>query len=156
MDVKADPLWYLCLEPIHPTPIDHEFVSIEFELAFAVNVRTALRLVEASPACHRLADIAIGKAVNYSSLRHSGKSAKLLTDAHRAIDEALWRLISELRYCDQISVRRPSSEKPAASLRGKTHTSQTFGESSKFGFASRKNLSRRDKSGRLQETCRTG
>ena len=100
VNMKADPFWNLFLSRIDPTPIDHEFVSIEFELAFAVNIRTALRRVEANPACRRLADIALGKAVNYSILRHSRKSAKLVSDAHRAVDEALWRLISELRECE--------------------------------------------------------
>lgn len=99
MLMKADPSWCLFLESIHPTSLDGEFTAIEFELAFAVNIRAALRLVEATPACRRFADVAISNAVNYSCLRHSGKSARILADAHRAIDEALWRFITELGNC---------------------------------------------------------
>lgn len=103
MVVKADPVWYSFLERIHPPSLDREFVPIEFELAFAVNIRTALALVEATPACRRFADIAISNAVNYSCLRHGGKKGALLTDALRAINEALWRLTTELRSCEMKS-----------------------------------------------------
>jgi hypothetical protein len=99
MEMKTEPLWYRFLERVHPTSVDGEFASVEFELAFAVNIRTALSLVEATPACRRFADIAIKNAVNYSCLRHSGRRGGVLADAHRAIDEALWRLITELRHC---------------------------------------------------------
>ncbi|MBW9065993.1 hypothetical protein JNB71_22045 [Rhizobium herbae] len=99
MEMKTEPLWYRFLERVHPTSVDGEFASLEFELAFAVNIRAALSLVEATPACRRFADIAIKNAVNYSCLRHSGKRGGVLADAHRAIDEALWRLITELRNC---------------------------------------------------------
>ena len=100
MVMKADPVWYSFLERVHPPALDREFDSIEFELAFAVNIRTALALVEATPACRRLADMAISNAVNYSCLRHGGKKGEILADALRAIDEALWRLITELRNCE--------------------------------------------------------
>lgn len=99
MLMKADPSWCLFLERLHPSSLDGEFTAVEFELAFAVNIRTALRLVEATPACRRFAGVAIGNAVNYSCLRHSGKSGRILEDAHRAIDEALWRFITELGNC---------------------------------------------------------
>ncbi len=99
MEMNAEPLWYRFLERVHPTSADREFASVEFELTFAVNVRTALLLVEATPACRRFADLAIKNAVNYSCLRHSGKRGGILADARRAIDEALWRLITELRNC---------------------------------------------------------
>ncbi|MCV9961968.1 hypothetical protein OIU34_08650 [Pararhizobium sp. BT-229] len=115
MLMKADPSWCLFLERIHPTSLDGEFTAVEFELAFAVNIRTALWLVEATPACRRFADVAISNAVNYSCLRHSGKSGRIPEDAHRAIDEALWRFITELGNCkvkakttaDHISVYSP-------------------------------------------------
>ncbi|CAN7672307.1 hypothetical protein LJR238_005347 [Pararhizobium sp. LjRoot238] len=100
MVMKADPVWYPFLERIHPPSPDREFASIEFELAFAVNIRTALALVEATPACRRFADIAISNAVNYSCLRHGGKKGEILADALRAINEALWRLTTELRNCE--------------------------------------------------------
>jgi hypothetical protein len=99
METNTEPRWCAFLERLQPTSLDREFVSIEFELAFAVNVRTALLHVEATPACRRFADIAIKTAVNYSCLRHSGKTGRVLADAHRAIDEALWRLMTELRNC---------------------------------------------------------
>ncbi|CAN7562470.1 hypothetical protein LJR255_004009 [Pararhizobium sp. LjRoot255] len=100
MKIKTDPIWYSLLERIHPPSLDREFASIEFELAFAVNIRTALALVEATPACRRFADIAISNAVNYSCLRHGGQKGRILADALRAVDEALWRLITELRNCE--------------------------------------------------------
>ena len=99
MLMKTDPFWCLVLERIHPTSLAREFTAVEFELAFAVNIRTALRLVEATAACRRFADVAISNAVNYSCLRHGGKSGRILEDAHRAIDEALWRFITELGNC---------------------------------------------------------
>ncbi len=99
MEITTEPLWYRFLEHVHPTSADGEFASVEFELAFAVNIRTALLLVEPTPACRRFADLAIKNAVNYSCLRHNGKRGGILADARRAIDEALWRLITELRNC---------------------------------------------------------
>jgi hypothetical protein len=99
MLMKADPSWSLFLERLHPTSLDEEFTAIEFELAFALNIRAALRLVEATPACRRFADIAISNAVNYSCLRYSSRSTGVLADAQRAIDEALWRFITELGSC---------------------------------------------------------
>lgn len=99
MEINAEPLWWVFLERFQPTSVDCEFASIEFELAFAVNIRAALLRVEATPACRRFADIAINTAVNYSCLRHSGKRGRVLADAQRAIDEALWRLMTELRNC---------------------------------------------------------
>lgn len=110
METNTEPRWYAFLERLQPTSLDREFVSIEFELAFAVNVRTALLRVEATPACRRFADIAIETAVNYSCLRHSGKTGRVLADAHRAIDEALWRLITELRNC---KVRADACARPS-------------------------------------------
>ncbi|WP_341487172.1 hypothetical protein [Pararhizobium sp. A13] len=100
MERKADPVWYPFLERIHPPSLDREFASVEFELAFAVNIRTALALVEATPACRRFADIAISNAASYSCLRHGGKKGEILADALRAINEALWRLATELRNCE--------------------------------------------------------
>lgn len=99
MKVNDEPVWWVLLERFQPTSLDREFSSIEFELAFAVNVRTALLLVDTTPACRRFADIAITTAVNYSCLRHSGERGRVLADAHRAIDEALWRFMTELRSC---------------------------------------------------------
>lgn len=99
MLMKADPSWSLFLERLHPTSLDEEFTAIEFELAFALNIRAALRLVEATPACRRFADVAISNAVNYSCLRYSSRSTGVLADAQRAIDEALWRFITELGSC---------------------------------------------------------
>lgn len=99
MQISAEPLGWIFLEGLQPIALDREFVSIEFELAFAVNVRTVLLHVDATPACRRFADIAINAAVNYSCVRHSGKTGRVLADAHRAIDEALWRFMSELRKC---------------------------------------------------------
>lgn len=75
MEMKADALWCLFLERLQPTSLDGEFSSIEFELAFAVNIRSASLLVDATPACRRFADIAINTAVKYSCLRHSGERA---------------------------------------------------------------------------------
>ncbi len=99
MLMKADPSWCLFLERIHPMSLDEEYTAIEFELAFAINIRAALRLVEATPACCRFADAAISNAANYSWLRYSRKSTGVLADAQRAIDEALWRFITELGSC---------------------------------------------------------
>ncbi len=99
MQMSAEPLGWVFLEGLQPIALDREFVSIEFELAFAVNVRTAWFHVDATPACRRFADIAINAAVNYSCARHSGKTGRVLADAHRAIDEALWRFMSEVRKC---------------------------------------------------------
>ncbi|MDW5316154.1 hypothetical protein [Rhizobium sp. PL01] len=69
-------------------------------MAFAVNIRTTLRLVGANPATRRLANCVIGKAAIYSSLRHSGKSAELVGDAHRALDEADVIGIAQTQKCD--------------------------------------------------------
>lgn len=99
MLMKADPSWCLFLERIHPTSLDEEFTTIEFELAFAINIRAVLRLVEATPACRRFANVVISNAVNYSRLRHGRRSTGVLADAQRAIDEALWRFITELGSC---------------------------------------------------------
>ena len=99
MLMKADPSWSLVLERIHPTSLDDAFTAIEFELAFAVNIRAALRLVDATPACHRLADEAMSSAFNYSCLRYGTRRTGDLADAQRTIDEALWRFISELGSC---------------------------------------------------------
>ncbi|WP_428412821.1 hypothetical protein [Pararhizobium sp.] len=99
MLMKADPSWCLFVERIHSTSLDGEFTAIEFELAFAINIRAALRLVEVSPACRRCADVAISNAVTYSCLRYSGRSARVLADAQRQIDGALWRFITELGSC---------------------------------------------------------
>lgn len=101
MQMSAEPLGWVFLEGFQPIALDREFVSIEFELAFAVNIRTALLRVDTTPACRRFADIAINAAVNYSCVRHSGKTGRVLADAHRAIDEALWRFMSELRKCNE-------------------------------------------------------
>ena len=46
MLMKADPSWCLFLERIHSTSLDGEFTAIEFELAFAINIRATLRLVD--------------------------------------------------------------------------------------------------------------
>jgi hypothetical protein len=97
MEMNAEPLWWAFLERLQPPSPDREFSSTEFELAFVVNIRTALLLADATPACRRFADIAIKTAVNYSYLRHSGEKGRVLANAHRCIDEALWRLMTELR-----------------------------------------------------------
>ncbi len=99
MEMNAEPLLWAFLERLQPPSLDREFSSTEFELAFVVNVRTALLLADATPAFRRLADIAIETAINYSCLRHSGERGRVLANAHRAIDEALWRLMTELRSC---------------------------------------------------------
>lgn len=109
MLMKADPSWCLVLERIHPTSHDEEFTAIEFELAFAINIRAALRLVEATPACRRFAEVAISKAVNYSYLRYSWRSAGVLADAQRANDEALWRFVTELGSCKMKAKAKPES-----------------------------------------------
>ncbi len=123
MQMSAEPLGWVFLEGLQPIALDREFVSMEFELAFAVNVRTALLHVDATPACRRFADIAINAAVNYSCVRPSGKTGRVLADAHRAIDEALWRFMSELRNCKvkgdaaaEISVRITGARQTARDL----------------------------------------
>jgi hypothetical protein len=128
MEMNAEPLWWAFLERLQPPSLDREFSSTEFELAFVVNVRTALLLADATPACRRFADTAIKTADNYSSLRHSGERGRVLTNAHRAIDEALWRLMTELRNCKvNMDVRaEPSSIYPTerSNRRGATNRTQ--------------------------------
>jgi len=109
MLMKADPSWCLVLERIHPASLDEEFTAIEFELAFVINIRAALWLVEATPACRRFAEVAISNAVNYSCFRHSRRSTRVLADAQRAVDEALWRFVTELGSCKMKAKATPES-----------------------------------------------
>lgn len=125
MEMNAEPPWWAFLERLQPSSLDREFFSTEFELAFVVNVRAALILADASPACRRFADIAIKTAVDYSCLRHSGESGRVLANAHRAIDEALWRLMTELRNCKVAACVEPSAYYPTKLTDSRGATNRT-------------------------------
>lgn len=96
------PSWYKFIEPLSPSlRLEADFDSVTYLLQAAVNVRRAVSLVEPSLYCLKLAEDVLAQATAYGYSRVAAANEKAAADAARALNESLWRLVSEMVACSE-------------------------------------------------------
>ena len=131
------PSWYRYIEPLSPTlRLEADFDSTTYLLQAAVNIRRAVRLVEPSLYCLKLAEDVLGHATAYGYSRDAAANEKAVADAARALDESIWRLLSEMVACSErkflrsrplLPQRRAARLAPAAPVASQnSYTPQTM------------------------------
>ncbi|TCU14449.1 hypothetical protein [Rhizobium sullae] len=114
------PQWQVFLNRVRPPGAVASFSAAAFELAIAINLRLALRLIKPTAECLARVDEVYECAKAYGELREAGSA--FTVNAERKLAEALKLLTAEMRACDperradDILVGRTLREKLADSL----------------------------------------